>query len=135
MRGRHTRHPRRNGKGGGRNRFPALRRLPAGESEGTDPADHDGTVGVCPPDVHPDGTDLRPYKRLAAAVIHQALLDAQHQRSDEARRWLSEESYALRFWCLWLGINPEWVRGAGKTGKRGRRGSRARGTVRALKSA
>lgn len=35
----------------------------------------DGILELSPPDVHPDGTDLRCYKRLAAAVIRQALLD------------------------------------------------------------
>ena len=61
------------------------------------------------PDVLPDGTDLRPYKRLAAAVIEQAVLDAVQNGSTEARKWLSADSDGLRFWCQWLGIHPNLV--------------------------
>jgi hypothetical protein len=111
--------------------FRALQRLPLGKVVGTAVAEDDGIVGVWPPDVHPNGTDLRPYKRLAAAVIGQALLDAEHPGSDEARRWLSEDSYTLRFWCQWLGISSHRLRG---TAKSGRRGKRERGTLRAWRS-
>lgn len=65
--------------------------------------------GESPPDVLPDGTDLRPYKRLAAAVIEQAVLDAMQNGSNEARKWLSADSYGLQFWCQWLGIHPNLV--------------------------
>lgn len=90
----------------------------------------DETLELNPPDVHPDGTDLRPYKRLAAAVIRQALLDVQHQGHDEARRWLSGDSDSLRFWCQWLGIKPDWVRG---TGRKVHRGSGRKGMLRACR--
>ncbi len=92
----------------------------------------EGIVEGHPPDVHPDGTDLRPYKRLATAVIRQALLDAQHRGNDEARRWLSEDSDALRFWCQWLGINPDWVQGT--AGRKAPPGRKERGTLRAYRS-
>jgi hypothetical protein len=111
--------------------FEALQRPPSGGDVGTAMAENDGIVGVWPPDIHPNGTDLRPYKRLAAAVIGQALRDAEHAGSDEARRWLSEDSYTLRFWCQWLGINPHRIRG---TGKKVHRGRRERGTLRAWRS-
>jgi hypothetical protein len=39
------------------------------------------TPHVSVPDVLPDGTDLKPYKRLAEAVIHLAVVDAQKQGS------------------------------------------------------
>lgn len=65
--------------------------------------------GGSPPDVLPDGTDLRPYKRLAAAVIEQAVVDAMQNGSIEARKWLSADSYGLQFWCQWLGIHPNLV--------------------------
>lgn len=91
----------------------------------------DGVAEIRPPDVHPDGTDLRPYKRLAAAVIQQAFLDAQYHGSVEARRWLSEDSDSLRFWCQWLGINLDRVHG---TGRGVPRRSKKRGTFRAWAS-
>ncbi len=64
------------------------------------------------PDVLPDGTDLKPYKRLAEAVIHLAVVDAQKQGyvSIEARRFLSSESEVLWFWCGWLNVHPDWLR-------------------------
>lgn len=114
-----------NGSGGSRDGLGSFRRPPSGE---TLILDGDGILELHPPDVHPDGTDLRPYKRLAAAVIQQALLDAQRHGSDEARRWLSEDSDSLRFWCQWLGIDPDWVHG---TGSKVHRGRRERGTLRA----
>lgn len=60
----------------------------------------------------PGGTDLRPYKRLAEAVIHLAFVDAQKRGpvSIDARRFLCSESEVLRFWCQWLNVNPDRVR-------------------------
>ncbi len=64
------------------------------------------------PDVLPDGTDLKPYKRLAGAVIHLAVVDAQKRGyvSIEARRFLSSESEVLWFWCGWLNVHPDRLR-------------------------
>lgn len=73
-------------------------------------AENVSIIAGCPPDVLPDGTDLRPYKRLAAAVIEQALLDAINHGSVEARHWLSADSYSLRFWCQWIGIHPSLLK-------------------------
>lgn len=65
------------------------------------------------PDVLTDGTDLRPYKRLAAAVLETALRDAQGKSTSlqavEARRFLSENSPLLQHWCRLLGIRPDEV--------------------------
>ena len=70
------------------------------------------TPHVYVPDVLPDGTDLKPYKRLAEAVIHLAVVDAQKQGSVSigAQRFLCSESEVLWFWCQWLNVHPDWLR-------------------------
>ncbi len=64
------------------------------------------------PNLLPNGTDLKPYKRLAGAVIHLAIVDAQRRGpvSIDARRFLRNESEVLRFWCRWLNVHPDRVR-------------------------
>ncbi|MFQ5803519.1 MAG: hypothetical protein ACE5JQ_11550 [Candidatus Methylomirabilales bacterium] len=64
------------------------------------------------PDVLPGGTDLKPYKRLAEAVIHLAVVDAQKPGSVSigAQRFLSSESKLLCLWCDWLNVHPDRVR-------------------------
>ena len=129
-RGKHRQldHPRGHGRGRSEDGFGNFRRPWPGKAV---MPQKDGVAEIRPPDVHPDGTDLRPYKRLAAAVIRQALLDAQYHGNTEARRWLSEDSDSLRFWCQWLGINLDQVHG---TGREIPRRSRKRGTIRAWAS-
>lgn len=65
---------------------------------------------VTVPDVLPDGTDLRPYKRLAAAVIDLALRDAEDKPTSlitiDARRFLSESSPLLKHWCRLANVHP-----------------------------
>ncbi len=66
------------------------------------------------PDVLADGTDLRPYKRLAAAVIDLALRDADDRPTSvntiEARRFLSENSPLLSHWCRLANVHPAGLR-------------------------
>ena len=63
------------------------------------------------PDVLPDGTDLRPYKRLAAAVLDVALSDANSKPAShttiDARRFLSRKSPLLRLWCRLADVDQE----------------------------
>jgi hypothetical protein len=66
------------------------------------------------PDVLADGTDLRPYKRLAVAVLEAALIDAKGKPNSlqaiDARRFLSGNSPLLEHWCRLIGVHPEKVR-------------------------
>lgn len=63
------------------------------------------------PDVLPDGTDLRPYKRLAAAVLDVALSDANNKSTShytiDARWFLSMKSPLLQHWCRLADVNQE----------------------------
>ncbi len=65
------------------------------------------------PDILTDGRDLRPYKRLAAAVLETALRDAQGKSTSlqtiDARRFLVEDSPLLRHWCYLVGVHPAEV--------------------------
>ncbi len=66
------------------------------------------------PDVLTDGSDLRPYKRLAAAVLETALLDAKGKPNSlntiEARRFLSGDTPLLQHWCRLINVPPDQVR-------------------------
>lgn len=66
------------------------------------------------PDVLADGTDLRPYKRLAVAVLEAALSDAQGNPNSlqaiDAQRFLSGNSPLLEHWCRLIGVHPDQVR-------------------------
>ena len=63
------------------------------------------------PDVLPDGTDLKPYKHLAAAVLEAALSDANGSPASpdrtEARRFLSRKSPLLGHWCRLANISQD----------------------------
>lgn len=84
------------------------------------------------PDVLPDGTDLRPYKRLAAAVLRTALTDANGTPSSpytlEARAFLSKNNPLLRHWCRLANVNQNRLldlarrRRWCKNGRNGQRG-------------
>lgn len=86
-------------------------------------------VGV--PDVLPDGTDLTPYKHLAAAVLQAALRDANGSpaspNTTEARRFLSGNSPLLQHWCRLANVSQAQLlalarrRRWGAHGKNGRR--------------
>lgn len=66
------------------------------------------------PDVLTDGTDLRPYKRLAAAVLEAALSDAKGKpnllQTIDARRFLSGNSPLLEHWCRLIDVRPDQLR-------------------------
>jgi hypothetical protein len=67
------------------------------------------------PNVLPDERDLSAYKRLASSVIILALNDAQKEPCSgddclKARRFLCGDSRALRLWCRWLNVHPDWIR-------------------------
>lgn len=85
------------------------------------------------PDVLPDGTDLTPYKRLAAAVLEVALSDANGEPASpttiDARWFLSRKSALLRHWCRLANVNQDRLLDFAKRRrwcKNGRNGRRAR---------
>ncbi|MFQ5990144.1 MAG: hypothetical protein ACE5K9_09540 [Candidatus Methylomirabilales bacterium] len=92
------------------------------------------------PDVLPDGTDLRPYKRLAAAVLDVALSDASSKPASpytiDARRFLSRKSPLLQHWCRLAAVNQEQLLGFArkrrwcKNGQNGRAVRKSRHTRR-----
>lgn len=92
------------------------------------------------PDVLPDGTDLKPYKRLAAAVLRAALSDAQGSPAcaytTDARWFLSKNSPLLRHWCRLANVNEHRLlnlakrRRWSKNGQNGRRAQKSKGTSR-----
>lgn len=88
------------------------------------------------PDVLTDGSDLRPYKRLAAAVLEAALLDAKGKPNSlqtiEARRFLSGDSPLLEHWCRLINVRPEQVRALANGGRRSERRSRPKKTLRVV---
>jgi hypothetical protein len=51
---------------------------------------------------------MRGYRRLAAKVLHQALLDVRSH--PEARQWLLGQREGLEWWCLLAGVTVEDVR-------------------------
>lgn len=63
------------------------------------------------PDVLPDGTDMRPYKRLASAVLQVALSDANGTPASphtlDARGFLSRNNSLLRHWCRLASVNQD----------------------------
>ena len=87
------------------------------------------------PDVLPDGTDMRPYKRLAAAVLQVALSDANGTPASphtlDARGFLSRNNPLLRHWCRLANVNQDrlldlarsrrWCQKDGRNGQRGRK--------------
>lgn len=87
------------------------------------------------PDELPDGTDLKPYKRLAAAVLQAALSDANgspaSSRTTDARRFLCSNSPLLRHWCWLANVNQDRLLDLARRrrwGKNGRNGRSARKT-------
>jgi hypothetical protein len=61
------------------------------------------------------GIDERtnPYKRLAAAVISQAVQDATNELGSKKRSaitWLLEDDDGFPFWCNVLGVDPDQAR-------------------------
>jgi hypothetical protein len=56
---------------------------------------------------------VSPFKRLAAAVISQAVRDATHQvgsGKESATTWLLHDGDGFPFWCSVLGIDPGQTR-------------------------
>jgi hypothetical protein len=56
---------------------------------------------------------LNPFKRLAAAVICQAVRDATHmvgRGKESATTWLLYDDDGFRFWCNVLGMDPDQTR-------------------------
>jgi len=56
---------------------------------------------------------INPYKRLAAAVISQALEDATHELGSKKRSaitWLLQDDDGFPFWCHVLGMAPGQTR-------------------------
>jgi hypothetical protein len=54
-----------------------------------------------------------PYKRLAAAVISQAVQDATNERGSKKRSaitWQLEDNDGFPFWCHVLGMDPDQSR-------------------------
>ena len=54
-----------------------------------------------------------PYKRLAAAVISQAVQDATDELGGKKRSaiaWLFEDDDGFPFWCNVLGVDPDQIR-------------------------
>ena len=54
-----------------------------------------------------------PYKRLAAAVMSQALQDATNEVGSKKRSaitWLLEDDDGFPFWCNVLGVDPDQTR-------------------------
>ena len=52
---------------------------------------------------------MDPLKKLAGAVIFEALKDAQ-EGSQEAREWLSKDESSFPFWCRVYGVFPALAR-------------------------
>lgn len=72
-------------------------------------------IRVHVPHVLPDEKDLSAYKRLASSVIMLAINDAEKKPCSgddciKARRFLCGDSWALRLWCRWLNVHPDWIR-------------------------
>jgi hypothetical protein len=90
------------------------------------------------PDVLMDGTDLRPYKRLAAAVLEAALRDAKGNPTSpstiDAHRFLSGNSPLLQHWCHLIDVRPDQVRELANRRRRVERRSRPRQTLRLVDS-
>ena len=83
------------------------------------------------PDVLPDGTDLKPYKHLAAAVLGAALSDANGRPASpdttEARRFLSRKSPLLRHWCRLANISQDQLLELARRRRWGTNGQNGRG--------
>ena len=52
---------------------------------------------------------MDPFKKLAAAVLFHALVDAQ-KGCQEAREWLLENDFAFPLWCRAYGVSPARAR-------------------------
>jgi hypothetical protein len=56
---------------------------------------------------------INPFKRLAAAVISQAVRDATHKVGSDkksATTWLLQDDNGFPFWCNVLGMDPDQTR-------------------------
>lgn len=78
------------------------------------------------PAATPDNVDDLPMRRLSAAVIERAVIDAASGGSTRygpdasealvsvrARRWLFSDNDApgsFDWWCQWLGLEPDYLR-------------------------
>ncbi|MFQ5932673.1 MAG: hypothetical protein ACE5MM_09705 [Nitrospiraceae bacterium] len=90
------------------------------------------------PDVLADGTDLRPYKRLAVAVLEAAIQDAKGKPNSlqtiDARRFLSGNSPLLEHWCRLIDVRPDQVRELVNGRERSERRSGPKQTLRVVHS-
>lgn len=90
------------------------------------------------PDVLADGTDLRPYKRLAVAVLEAAIQDAKGKPNSlqtiDAQRFLSGNSPLLQHWCRLIDVRPDHVRDLANGQERSERCSGPPQTLRVVHS-
>jgi len=52
---------------------------------------------------------MDPLKKLAAAILNYALVDAR-KGCPEARDWILKDDYTFPFWCQAYGVNPASAR-------------------------